>query len=502
MKKQAYNPFLPLDVYIPDGEPHVFGDRIYLFGSHDQENGDSYCMLPYEIWSAPVNDLSNWTSKGVSYRAEQDPLAAKENAYMYAPDCVKGNDGRYYLYYCLSGYKGNGGYNGPIGVAVCDTPDGKYEFYGHVKNSDGTPLKRFVPFDPAVINDNGTIRLYYGTWYPFDELPKITRPIMRKVQARMFGKTVAAIKTEKNGVMGAVTCILSDDMLTVKEQPKHIISPKTKGTPFESKIYPFGKCGHQLYGHGFFEGSSIRKINGKYYFIYSSVNGHELCYATSDYPDKDFTYRGVIVSNGDVGYKGRKDKDRVNHTATNHGSIENINGQWYVFYHRPTHGSDYSRQACAEPIEILSDGSIPQVEITSCGFNGKPLKGNGEYPATICCNLTIGKMPHGGNKRFKGLPMIAFDGKDRCLVNLKKNTVVRYKYFDLADTKAIEITARGNGEITIAAVEQSLGKVTVTANVWRTYKTTVAVGKNNSVLEFTVTRGSIDILNFTLIGEN
>ena len=189
MKKQVYNPFLPLDTYIPDGEPHVFGDRVYLFGSHDKEGGNTFCMLPYEIWSAPVGDLSDWTSKGINYRAEQDPLAAKENAYMYAPDCVQGNDGRYYLYYCLSGYKGNGGYSGPIGVAVCDTPDGKYEFYGHVRNADGTPLKRFVPFDPAVINDYGTIRLYYGTWYPFDELPRFTRPIMRRVQAGMFERS-------------------------------------------------------------------------------------------------------------------------------------------------------------------------------------------------------------------------------------------------------------------------------------------------------------------------
>lgn len=27
------NPFLPLDTYIADGEPHVFGDRVYLFDS-------------------------------------------------------------------------------------------------------------------------------------------------------------------------------------------------------------------------------------------------------------------------------------------------------------------------------------------------------------------------------------------------------------------------------------------------------------------------------------
>lgn len=315
----------------------------------------------------------------------------------------------------------------------------------------------------------------------------------------MFGKSVSEIKTEKDGVMDPVSCVLSEDMLTVKIPPKHILSPKTKGTPFESKIYPFGKNGHQLFGHGFFEGSSIRKINGKYYFIYSSVNGHELCYATSDYPDKGFVYGGVIVSNGDVGYKGRKEKDRLNQTATNHGSIENINGQWYVFYHRPMNGSDYTRQACAEPIEILQDGSIPQVEMTSCGLNGGALKGNGLYPATICCNLTNGKMPHGGNKHFKDLPMITFDGKDRCLVNLKKGTLVRYKYFDLAKTKEIKITARGKGEISISCGERMLGKIVVSGNDWQTYKANIMDGQNHSALSFKIEKGTVDIFNFTLV---
>lgn len=74
MKGQAYNPFLPLDVYIPDGEPHIFGDRIYLFGSHDKECGDTFCELDYEFFSAPLNDLSDWSSKGINYSAKQDAL--------------------------------------------------------------------------------------------------------------------------------------------------------------------------------------------------------------------------------------------------------------------------------------------------------------------------------------------------------------------------------------------------------------------------------------------
>ena len=96
MKKQAFNPFLPLDTYIPDGEPHVFGDRVYLYGSHDKEGGETFCMLDYEVWSAPVDDLSDWSCRGTSYSAAQDPLSKETGRpYLYAPDCVQGKDGRY-----------------------------------------------------------------------------------------------------------------------------------------------------------------------------------------------------------------------------------------------------------------------------------------------------------------------------------------------------------------------------------------------------------------------
>lgn len=112
MKKQAFNPFLPLNEYIPDGEPHVFGDRVYHYGSHDREGGWTFCMDDYVVYSAPVDDLADWRCEGVSYRAEQDPDYS-EYKYMYAPDVVCGNDGRYYLYYCMAGEYGYGGYSRP-----------------------------------------------------------------------------------------------------------------------------------------------------------------------------------------------------------------------------------------------------------------------------------------------------------------------------------------------------------------------------------------------------
>ncbi len=37
--KQAVNPYMPSWEYVPDAEPHVVGDRVYVYGSHDIFNG-------------------------------------------------------------------------------------------------------------------------------------------------------------------------------------------------------------------------------------------------------------------------------------------------------------------------------------------------------------------------------------------------------------------------------------------------------------------------------
>lgn len=292
------NPFLPEHEYIPDGEPHVFGDRLYLFGSHDKEGGNTFCMYDYVLYSAPVDEITNWRYDGVIYSAKQDPLYTSGRKYLYAPDVVQGNDGRYYLYYTMSGEKGIGGFDGPICVAVCNEPSGKYEYYGVVKNSDGSPFTRMIPFDPAVLNDDGIIRLYYGWSLPVNRFKtRLGRAIIRQVMQRMFHKSKREIQSEPDGIMGAVVVSLADDMLTVISEPKHIVPGQmdAKGTDFE--------------GHAFFEGSSIRKISDTYYFIYSSQKNHELCYATSRYPDKEFHYGGTIISAGDVGIDGRIEKN-------------------------------------------------------------------------------------------------------------------------------------------------------------------------------------------------
>lgn len=428
-KKQVYNPFLPLNEYVPDGEPHVFGERVYLYGSHDREGGYTFCMEDYVVYSAPVDDLSDWRREGITYRASQDPAYPKLK-YMYAPDVVQGNDGRYYLYYCMGGDYGYGGYTGPISVAVCDTPAGKYEYLGYVKNPDGTPMMKYICFDPAALNDNGTIRIYYGTQYGYEEEDDFLTDGKRLAEeVEMFGRSAEEILSYPDSINGPVMVVLEDDMLTVKEEAKHIIPYKVKGTDFEE--------------HPFFEGSSMRKVGDKYYFVYSSWLNHELCYAVSDYPDREFSYGGTIVSNGDVGFNGRTYADRLNMTGTTHGSIADINGQWYVFYHRLTHKSDYSRQACAEKIYIDEAGHINQVEITSCGLNEGPLTGKGTYPAVIACNITNGHMPHGSNSVYPdAFPNVTNLGEDRFIGEIEYGTLLGYKYFNFIGTSKVGVVAR------------------------------------------------------------
>ena len=68
MEKQVFNPYLPSWEYVPDGEPHVFGDRVYVYGSHDHAHGNTFCLGDYICWSAPIDDLKSWHYEGIIYK--------------------------------------------------------------------------------------------------------------------------------------------------------------------------------------------------------------------------------------------------------------------------------------------------------------------------------------------------------------------------------------------------------------------------------------------------
>lgn len=253
----------------------------------------------------------------------------------------------------------------------------------------------------------------------------------------------------------------------------------------------------------FVEASSIRKINDTYYFIYSSHLMHELCYATSHYPDRGFVFGGTIVSSGDIGLEGRKARDRINVTGNNHGSIEQINGEWYVFYHRHTHNTSFSRQACAEKISVKDDGSITQVGITSCGLNGGPLAARGEYPAPVYSMLTDGKMKHMtvGHIRSPKLCMTDRNGK-RFITNIKNGAIIGYKYFLFTGSVVLSVRVRGTGKgvfvVSMGLGGDSIGVIPVAAGrEWESFSVRVALsGVYPLVFQFKGS-GMVEFLSFS-----
>ncbi|MDO5434892.1 MAG: family 43 glycosylhydrolase [Clostridia bacterium] len=403
MKNQAFNPYLPSWEYIPDGEPYVFGDRVYVYGSHDLFNGYVFCMGDYMGWSAPVNDLSAWRCEGVTYPRCGDPVNADGRMCLYAPDVARGPDGRYYMYYVYDKV-------GFVSVAVCDTPAGHYRFYGYVHDKQGRRLGDRPgdepQFDPGVIFENGKCFMYTGFCGHGDRSRH-----------------------------GSMVTVLESDMVTIAEEPKFVVpgAMYAEGTGFE--------------GHAFFEASSIRRRGDTYYFVYSSQVMHELCYATASDPRGPFTYGGVIVSNCDIGIDSYKPADKPTAFAgNNHGSIIEINGQWYVFYHRQTNASWFSRQGCAEPIFFDEAGRIRQAEMTSCGLNGGPLKGEGEYPAYICCNLFDEKegFMSGDPTRARVTQDGRDDDKDPAYIaRMMSGTTAGFKYFDCSGVTGISVIYRG-----------------------------------------------------------
>ena len=525
--KQRFNPILPLDEYIPDGEPHVFGDRVYLFGSHDTEGGSRYCAEGnYVVWSAPVKDPADWTFEGEIYHSGQDP-DYEEGAYndMYAPDVVQGNDGRYYLYY---GFSGADGHN-KLKVAVSDSPAGRYEYLGFVKNPDGTIHNTYLMGDPALINDDGVIRLYAG-WslstvasdahaqgegydgektkdfagegmaaekrenqemqLPDPRDPQMNEKLMPLYQM-LFHKRREDVKDLKYPLMGANTWVLDDDMMTVKSGPIRIVEGQLS-TPADSSFY----------GHAFYEASSIRKINGYYYFIYSSENSNELCYAVSRYPDRDFIYGGTIISNGDVGYKGLKKEDRTNMTANDHGSLACINGQWYIFHHRHTHKSTFSRQACVEPVSINADGSIDPVECTSMGFTKEPFTPRGEFPAPVSCVLTNGHMPHCTNTSVKAdIPYITHGDGVRYITAVKEGTKIGYKYFNFDGPVQIAVKTRGTGGgcFEVRTNRGKVGEIDLpVSEEWEESRTEAVIEGKEALYFIYHGAGGYDFLSFSL----
>ena len=183
--------------------------------------------------------------------------------------------------------------------------------------------------------------------------------------------------------------------------------------------------------HGFHEGASIRKRNGKYYMVYTDISrGKATCmsYAISDHPLGPYKKGGVIVDNIYC------DPASWN----NHGSIAEFKGQWYVFYHRSSQNRQTCRRVCVEPIYFDENGYIQEVEMTSSGAEYALNPFNG-IPARAAC-------------RMMGNCFVTLEDGREVLVKQSgghwMTDWAEYKYLDFADgATSLTVTVKGKGRI-------------------------------------------------------
>jgi len=376
----ATNPILPYWEYIPDGEPYVFEDpdrpgkyRVYLYGSHDSLITE-YCGREQYVWSAPVEDLSDWSRKlcFVSDK-NRDGAAFSQPDILYAPDIMEYIDQYGDKYYYFFPNNQTGGRKS----MVCrgERPDGPFDVVNDVINWSKTNANEttgFIDFDPAAFQDplTGKVWCYWGFQTAY----------------------LAEADPENN-----FTRVVSGT-----QQNRYIPGTQSSGGVYSTDPQ----------GFNFYEASSMRfiEMNGqqKYVLVYArkglgdaagypenekrygTNNSSMLAYAYGDAPNGPFTYGGVIIDNGRE--LGASVESYTTHN--NHGSLVKINGQWYIFYHRCINNHGYSRQACVEPvtINITDDGKvvISEVEPTSMGFNINGLDPYRKLSAGSACYYTAG----------------------------------------------------------------------------------------------------------------
>ena len=424
------NPYMPLWEHIPDGEPYVFEDpdqpgkqRVYVYGSHDNLI-TAYCGRDQVVWSASVDSLNNWRYDGeilvVDKNRDGEPFDSAGTAdVLYAPDVtlVTDKDGNktYYLFpNDQTGYR-----NGLI--AKSSRPDGPFEVCNWSKD-DPIKVDGIYGFDPAVfVDDDGRVYGYWGFGH--------------SMAAEIDPATMCTVKPGTKAVDGMIP--------GYQEQPGNVFR--------------------------FFEASSIRKIKDKYIFIYSRftadgefglpTSNYTLAYCYSDNPLGPWTYGGTIIDG-----RAREKDEQGNVIASavpdgnTHGSICEIKGQWYVFYHRQTGTNEYARQAMVAPISVkVEEGKGGKVEISegeynSCGFSLEGLDPFETHSAGIACWLT-GPKPathEWPNNTFYGSYVASgygdsdkfetpYDPRNNSnfVVNNTDGSIVGYKYFNF-DAKRLD----------------------------------------------------------------
>ena len=348
MTASAQNPYLPLWEHLPDGEPRVFEDpdqpgkyRAYIIGSHDVTY-TAYCGPDIRMWSAPVEDLSQWRDEGPIFtwfiNGQWDT--------MFAPDLVCITDrttGKktYWLYPHSRGWRRT-----PM-VCKGDRPNGPFTPVN--LTADGTQCLpgSLIDFDPSVFIENITDKndKDYDTGY----------------RAYVF-----------YGFQHSTAVELDQNTMYSKREGTAPIDPFIPASSRDGKLldkegseYKALYKGQNPLDFNFFEASSIRQVGNKYVMVFSGYSGKEyglgntnsaLRYAFGDSPLGPWRSGGVLVdSRGVVLNEDGSRLIETNAAHNTHGSLQEINGQWYVFYHRPPRGFGNARQPMVAPVKITWD---------------------------------------------------------------------------------------------------------------------------------------------------
>ena len=304
---QAQNPVIR-DQFAADPTARVFNNKVYLYPSHDimPPAGQRQDWFCMEDYHVfSSENLTDWTDHGVIVTQNKVPWVRPDSYSMWAPDCIERN-GKYYFYFPSAPKDGRGF---GIGVAIADNPEGP--FIPEPEN-----IKGISGIDPCVLQaSDGNAYIFWGA----GRCAKL-KPNMKE---------------------------LADD--TPKE--------KVKWGDHEFEMYGVN-CLKDLPSRQA-EGPFAFEYNGNYYLTYPYVreNTEVLAYAMSKNPMGPYEYKGLIMAEHDNG------------CWTNHHSIINYKGQWYLFYHRNWFSprDDKRRSVCIEKLFFNPDGTIQEVKPTLRG---------------------------------------------------------------------------------------------------------------------------------------
>ena len=303
----AQNPIIR-DQFTADPTARVFNNKVYLYPSHDivPPAGQRQDWFCMEDYHVfSSENLTDWTDHGVIVTQNKVPWVKPNSYSMWAPDCVY-KDGKYYFYFPSNPASGMGF---GIGVAVADSPEGPFI-------PEPEPIKGINGIDPCVLlASDGNAYIFWGA----GRCAKL-KPNMKELADDTPTEKVKW--GDREFEMKGVNCL--------------------KGLPSRQAEGPFA-----------FE------YNGNYYLTYPYVrnNTEVLGYAMSTNPMGPYEYKGLIMP------------EHENGCWTNHHSIINYKGQWYLFYHQNAFSpkDDKRRSVQIDRLYFNPDGTIQEVKKTMRG---------------------------------------------------------------------------------------------------------------------------------------